>query len=586
MKSITIATALIFLIFLNATSQSTGFEWAKGIICSEDFSPSSVKTDNDGHIYVAGEFSGKADFKTGESSLSIESQGYEDAFFSKYNSMGQLIWVKTIGGRYNAVCNDMVLDNQSNIYMTGRFTGKVDFDASEGNYELESNSGADIYIAKYDSSGAFLWAVRIGGDGLFNDADDEGTSITIDNDGNILVTGWFQGTVDFNPGAGVHSLSTARVSCFILKLSANGEFIWAEKINSPDGGVEGHTIKTDTENNVYVSGLFRAATDFNPGEGSAVLEPVENYAAFLVKLDKNANFRWAIQPGGYAINTNLDKKRPFEIDSEGNIILAFDFRNTVDFNPKDEETLLTSNGNFTDVFIQKLDSLGNLLWVKQIGGPDYDALGNLHVDKNNNIYITGYYTGTVDFDPGTSTYELTAGNEWNIGLYLAKYSPAGSLVWAHPVNWTENDGTYSYGYGKDITTDMAGNVISVGKFGGKYNFNANGIPHVISSADSEYSFSGYIIKLDGITTGLNPFKNETSIKYYPNPFSEKITISGKVQFENAELWLRSVSGQTIIHKNNVSGNNIELNTGKIPAGIYFLEMKQKDGQFVVKVIKH
>jgi hypothetical protein len=584
MKSITFATSLIFLIFLNATSQSTGFEWAKGITCTEEFSPSSVKTDSDGNIFVAGEFSDIAEFNTGHESAALESFGYDDIFISKFNTNGQLIWVKNIGGKYNDVCNSMTLDENSNIYITGRFSSTVDFNPGEGNYELESNSGADIYIAKYDSSGVFLWAVRIGGEG-YNDGDDEGTSIITDNDGNVLVTGWFQGTVDFNPGAGVHNLSTARVSCFILKLSADGEFIWAEKINSPDGGVEGHTIRTDSKNNVYVSGLFKAATDFNPGEGTSVLEPAEDFAAFLVKLDKNANFRWAIQPGGYAINTNLDKKRPFEIDSEGNIILAFDFRNTVDFNPTEEETLLTSDGNFTDVFIQKLDSLGNLLWVKQIGGPDYEALGGLHLDENNNIYMTGYYTGTVDFDPGTSTYELTAGNEWNIGLYIAKYSPEGNLVWAHPVNWLENDGTYSYGYGNDITTDMAGNVISVGKFGGKYNFNPNGIASVLSSADSEYSFSGYVIKLDGITTGMNHFENDISFKYYPNPFTDKITISGKVQFENAELWLRSLSGQTIIHKKNISGNNIELNTGTMPAGIYFLEINQKDAQFVGKVIK-
>ncbi|HDR50681.1 MAG TPA: hypothetical protein ENN90_03545, partial [Mariniphaga anaerophila] len=255
MKSITLATSLIFLIFLNATSQTTGFEWAKGITCTEEISPSSVKTASDGNIFVAGEFSGIAEFNTGHECVVLESFGYDDIFISKFNTNGQLIWVKNIGGKYNDVCNSMTLDENSNIYITGRFSSTVDFNPGEGNYELESNSGADIYIAKYDSSGVFLWAVRIGGEG-YNDGDDEGTSIITDNDGNVLVTGWFQGTVDFNPGAGVHNLSTARVSCFILKLSADGEFIWAEKINSPNGGVEGHTIKTDIKNNVYVSGLF------------------------------------------------------------------------------------------------------------------------------------------------------------------------------------------------------------------------------------------------------------------------------------------------------------------------------------------
>jgi hypothetical protein len=108
---------------------------------------------------------------------------------------------------------------------------------------------------------------------------------------------------------------------------------------------------------------------------------------------------------------------------------------------------------------------------------------------------------------------------------------------------------------------------------------------VLSSADSEYSFSGYIIKLDGITTGMNHFENNISFKYYPNPFTDKITISGTIQFDNTEVLLRTVSGQTIVHKKNISGNNIEINTGNIPAGIYFLELKQNDTQFVGKVIK-
>ncbi|MGM0620897.1 MAG: SBBP repeat-containing protein [Bacteroidota bacterium] len=582
MKSAIFTTAFLLMVCLTATSQSTGFEWAKGITCSEEFSPSSVQTDSDGYIIVAGEFSDRADFDPGIDSLFLESNGYDDIFFSKFNSLGQLLWAKNIGGKYNDVCNSMTLDDSNNIFITGRFTSTVDFDPGNNSYEITQNGmGDDIYVAKYDSAGNFKWVVSMG----FPETTNEGTSITIDDDGNVLVTGWFQGTVDFNPGAGVHNLSTARVSCFILKLSANGEFIWAEKINSPDGWVEGHTIRTDSKNNVYVSGLFKAATDFNPGESTHTLEPVEDYAAFLVKLDKNANFRWAIQPGGYAINTNLDKKRPFEIDSEGNIILAFDFSNTVDFNPSEEETLITANGNFTDVFIQKLDSLGNLLWVNQIGGPDYDDLGGLSVDASGNIYITGYFTGTVDFAPGNSTYELTAGEEWDIGLYIAKYTPEGNLTWAHPINWEEDDGSWPYGYGIDITTDPSGNVISVGKFGGKYNFNPNGIPSVLNSADSEFSFSGYVIKLNGITTTINHFKNDISFIYYPNPFSDKITISGSQPLQNAVLWLRSVSGQTIIHKQNLTGNNIEINTGKIPAGVYFLELKQKDDKFVGKVIK-
>jgi hypothetical protein len=221
--------------------------------------------------------------------------------------------------------------------------------------------------------------------------------------------------------------------------------------------------------------------------------------------------------------------------------------------------------------------------VKQIGGAGEEGFGGLCVDEAGNMYITGYFTGTVDFDPDNGTYELFAGDEWNNALFIAKYTSEGNLSWAHPINWEENDDSWPYGNGFDITTDVSGNVISIGQFSGKYNFNPNGPQSVLSSNENNYT--GYIIKLNGITSAINNIEKDASFKCYPNPFSEKITVSGSQPMKKAELRLRSVSGQTIIHKKNISGNNIELNTGRIPAGVYFLELKQKDMQFVGKVIK-
>lgn len=513
MKSVIFTTTLLLMVCLTATSQNTGFEWAKSISGSGDISPSSVNSDSDGNIFVAGEFSSRTDFNPGEDSLFLESYGYDDIFISKYNAFGELIWAKNIGENYNDVCNSMTLDDNYNIYITGHFSRTVDFDPGNETHELSTTGGDDIYIAKYDSAGNFKWAVSMG---LLN-ASDEGTSITTDKEGNVLITGWFQGTVDFEPGTTTFNLTSNGPGCFILKLSAEGNFIWAKNIDSTGGWVEGHTIKTDKNNNVFVSGLFQSSTDFNPGAGTHNMEPATENAAFLLKLDKNGNFKWAVQPGGHANNSNLDKKRPFSIDPDGNIYLAFDFMNT------------------------------------------------------------------VDFDPGNGTYELFAGDEWNRALFIAKYTPGGNLSWAHLINWEENDGSWPYGNGVDITTDVSGNVVSIGQFSGKYNFNPNGPQSVLSGNEDNYT--GYIIKLNGITSAINNIEKDASFKCYPNPFSEKITVSGSQPMKNAELRLRSVSGQTIIHKKNLVGNNIEINTGKIPAGIYFLEIKQKDAQIVGKVIK-
>ena len=563
-------------------SQFADFKWAKGIVSNENVSPSAVETDKEGNIFIAGEFSGKADFDPGMNSFYLESFGYDDVFLQKLTSDGRLIWVRQIGENYNDVANDLTLDTLNNIYITGTFSRTVDFDPGEEVHELSTNGGNDIYIAKYDSAGNYKWAVAMG----YDNASDEGTAITTDHKGNVLITGWFQGTVDFDPGEGVHNLTTTRVGCFILKLTDEGEFIWAKNLNSNNSGMtEGHSIETDDSSNVYVSGIFDDEADFNPGDDSKILQQEGDYAnAFLLKLNKNGDFRYAIRPGGWGNNSNLDKKRPFSIDNKGNITLAYDFNNAVDFDPGEEVHELTTNGIRNDIFIQKIDSLGNLLWVKQIGGPDEDSFGGFHTDEAGNSYITGYFTGTVDFDPGDDIYELSAGDDWNRALFVAQYSPEGDLIQAHPVNWTENDGSWPYGKGFDITTDLRGNILSVGQFSSSFDFNPNGVPAILTSSPN--NFSGYVLKLGSTATASSIIeKNKMEIKVFPNPFHGKITIFSKKGLKNATVSVSSASGRILKTYQIPEVTSFEIDMEKSPAGIYFLEVIQQNRQTVAKMVK-
>ena len=119
------------------------------------------------------------------------------------------------------------------------------------------------------------------------------------------------------------------------------------------------------------------------------------------------NFEWAKQMGGDCNGYGTGSGLSVKVDLSGNVYTTGEFWGTVDFDPDSGTYNLTSNGAY-DAFVQKLDSLGHLVWVKYIGGTDYDEGCSLDIDKNGNVFITGYFRDTVDFDPGSGVYNLTS----------------------------------------------------------------------------------------------------------------------------------------------------------------------------------
>src|SRR5688572_9515122 len=149
-------------------------------------------------------------------------------FFSVLNTINaqsnQWIWAKAMGGTEADRGQSIILDASGNIYTTGFFEGTADFDPGAGTFDLTAEGDQDIFITKSDNSGNFEWAISMGGTN-----NEVGYSITIDASGNIYTTGSFEGTADFNPGAGVFNLTSAGgTDIFISKLDGAGNFIWAK----------------------------------------------------------------------------------------------------------------------------------------------------------------------------------------------------------------------------------------------------------------------------------------------------------------------------------------------------------------------
>ena len=364
-------------------------------------------------------------------------------------------WAKSIGGIFDDVGYSITADTYGNVYLTGSYMDTVDFDPSAGIFNLTSNGGSDVFIQKLDASGNFIWAKSMGGTSY-----DYSHSITTDASGNVYVTGRFLDTVDFDPSAGIFNLtSNGNWDVFIQKLDISGNLIWAKSM----GGIyndQGQSITTSASGNVYVTGYFNDTADFDPDTATFNLTSNGINDFFIQKLDTGGNLIWAKSMGG-AYN---DQGRSITTSASGNVYVTGYFNDTADFDPDTATFNLTSNG-INDFFIQKLDTSGNLIWAKSVGGTGYDYGLSITTDASDNVYVTGGFQGIADFNPDTATFNLTSKGTYDI--FIQKLDAGGNFIWAKSMGGTGID------YGASITTHASGNLHVTGYYTDTCDFDPN-----------------------------------------------------------------------------------------------------------------
>lgn len=302
---------------------------------------------------------------------------------------------------------------------------------------------------KEDPLGNFIWAKHFDGCSNTNSSFSL-SSLNLDMSGNIYVFGDFADSVDFDPSPNHFFMSTPSANfphSFFLKLNPNGNFIWAKQI----GGLTGNSSEIFdvkiSESNIFLVGGLWGTIDIDPSPNNIIsLTSIGNNASFILKIDTAGNFNWAKQ-------INAASTFYLALDSSSNIYTAGNFKNTVDFDPSNNVYNLTSSSvTGYAMFFEKFDSLGNFLWVRQIGNGynDEHTLG-FTVDKLGNLLATGYFNYTLDFDPGPNVYNLTASSSRSI--FTLKLRNNGNFVWA-----TKSGASVGNFEGRAITTYSMGNV--------------------------------------------------------------------------------------------------------------------------------
>ncbi|WP_276135089.1 T9SS type A sorting domain-containing protein [Polluticoccus soli] len=353
-------------------------------------------------------------------------------------------WATQVGGTGTDDVMGVTTDVSGNVFSTGSYEGTGDFDPGAGTLNFTSAGGRDAFIVKQSANGSFLWAKTFGAA-----AHDYGRKVRTDASGNVYLVGYFSGTVDFNPGAGVNNLTSQSTGTlqdlFVVKLDAAGNFVWAVQRQSPAGQqfVNDCDIKLDAANNLYMVYSF--------GDG---------YAGSQVKIEKTNSSNGAAVwtkaiytlggPGGLLAYSNL------ALDASGNIFVAGEFGGDVNFDPDGGTHILTAVASPT-AYVLKLTNAGAFTWVSLVGNitGTLTRAFDVTTDAAGNAIVAGRYAGTVDFDPGAGVHNETA---TAIDAYLLKLTSTGAFSWVR--TWGGNGLNSAWG----VATDAAGAIYTTGMF--------------------------------------------------------------------------------------------------------------------------
>ncbi|MEX0813380.1 MAG: T9SS type A sorting domain-containing protein [Chitinophagales bacterium] len=505
---------LVLFVFglLIARSQSIEYEWTK--VFDSEIGIVSSTVDEEKNLILVGNFGDTVDFDPGTGVINEVANGIRDIFILKLDSNGVFKWVETFGDAHYNSATDVLINRDGDILISGYFNVSLTIDTGNGTISLFSNnSSKDIYIMKLSDTGGFKWIKSIGGN------ETEGiNSIEEDMDGYIYATGDFRGQVDFDSGLDTFNV-TSSISggdLYVLKLDPNGDFQWVQTIGDDANGAfaNGNSICVDSFGYVYVTGIFSDTIDFNPDVGHFFLNSYSYFYPdfFILKLDSAGSFVWAMDSKDSLNLNTFAEGNSIHIDPFGDVIVSGTFNGLREVGYGNTQTSITSNG-LDDVFILKLDPNGDLIWVRTFGssGEETAIAG---IDKYGNVYVSGVFNDTVDFNSGDNVYNLVP--SYNEDIYLLKLNPFGNFLWVKNL-----EGISTPEYTSFLDVDLFGNIYMIGGFSGTLDFNpTNGIRNITSN-----SLNGFINKLSQCTPSIE-YVSIQACDYYLSPRFDPFNPSG------------------------------------------------------------
>ncbi|MCB9637912.1 MAG: hypothetical protein H6727_03295 [Myxococcales bacterium] len=478
----------VYSFSVQAASLPEAFAGGGGGGSSEQTLGRDVAVDPNGNSYVVGDFSQQATFGSTtlqETSDSSTPPSHRTVFVAKMDATGTWLWATKAGGVLNATASGVVLDGNGSIYITGGFSGSATFGATT----LTSVGDEDIFIAKLDSAGNWLWAKQAGGS-----AADRGYSIATDGNHQVYVYGLF-GTNSPNATATFGNVTfSSPARGFVAKLSDSGAWLWVKQAAgtffSTLSGKPGDLYVT-ASGDVYLttsfSGTFTMGSTTVNATGRGIL---------VAKMDAQGNWLWVKQTVGMGGSSGTG----ITVDAQGDAYLVGNFTQSVSFG----STTLTAS-SMSDYFVAKIDGSGQWQWAIQSGNAVLSVLGlNVAVDANGMLFITGMTQGPLTF--GTHTLSSTS----STSVFVAEMDPSGKWICA-----IQTGGQGAYG-SATIDVNVHGDFRITGSFRGNttfgqtqlsantateafvWHYTAGRCPTQVVSATSDHASTGKAVATDNL----------------------------------------------------------------------------------------
>lgn len=306
-----------------------------------------------------------------------------------------------------------------------------------GGFEPGGPAGTDVLVVSYSKHGALLWTRRYGGPGTDHAFDND-----VDSRGNALITGTFNGSVDFG-GPVLSSMGGTRPAygdAFVLDLDASGRTRWVRQIGGAglDGGDE---IAAGSTRDVYAIGDSDGPTTFSP---TVTLPPGGGRDSWAACYRPNGHLAWARSLGG----PGEQQAHGINPDRKGNVLVTGEFEGTSLFGSR----RLDSAGTNPDVYLAKLDTRGRVRWAESFGGGDTEIGRGVDADAKGNVYFGGEFAGAIQLGQATLTSRGADDS------FLAKATPGGRLLWAIDIGGAGDE------IGPEVEVDDAGNSYITGSF--------------------------------------------------------------------------------------------------------------------------
>jgi hypothetical protein len=400
-----------------------------------------LTADASGFVTVIGTFENTVSFGPRER----QSKGAEDVFLVKIDPDGEYYWSRAYGDTGVDRGLAITADPAQNLFLTGSCSGAADL----GSGPPAKPTADDAFVVKLGFYGEYVWNRRAGDSGV-----QVGTALSFtsapgkldpaDPEGYVIVAGYFDGELDFGCGA----MKADGVDVFVSKLGAKaGDCGWSKAFGGP-GDQKAAGVAADASGNVVVVGSFDKAAQVDAaalaGDGAGDL--------FVAKLDVDGTVQWAKGFGDVAGGMTPQVAKSVAMDSQGNVLLAGEIAGTVDWG----NGPVAGSGD-VDAFVLKLAPTGEHVWSARFGEAGSEGAESVSVDAADNVLVTGYFQGTVDFGKGPLT--ATAGGAHDV--FALKRSAAGQPL------WSRRYGDEAEQSGQGIAAGPTGSVFLTGVTAGK-----------------------------------------------------------------------------------------------------------------------